>query len=119
MNSYIWPRFHNTIVVEFQNFLKMKPLRLAIMIFEGYKMDKSFELKSDRIRALLAAVKDIAPPGHPKPIPIDKASQLHRELFERYVSDLRRAKEEAEEWLEGIVTTLMERTRGDRERAIK
>ena len=81
--------------------------------------NQPFEFKSDRIQALLTAVKDVAPSGHPRPISKERATKAHRELFDRYLSDLRLAKQQAEEWWDGRITVLMECTRVDRNQVVK
>lgn len=52
---------------------------------------------------LVAAVRDIAPPDHPAPRSYDAATPEQQALFERYVRELRVAKEAADAWWEGLV----------------
>jgi hypothetical protein len=68
------------------------------------------EADKQSVDRLLAAVRDVAPPGHPKPLAIASAPESHRRAFEQYVAELRRAKAEADERWNGIVEGIIERT---------
>lgn len=52
---------------------------------------------------LVAATRDIAPPDHPAPRAHAAATAEQRALFERYVTELRAAKEAADAWWDGLV----------------
>jgi len=82
----------------------------------GMKKEQSHK---HRALALLSAVGDIAPPGHPSPIPIERANSTYRAIFRRYVSEMRRSKKAAEDWWDAIVETETERNRGGRGEALR
>ncbi len=64
-----------------------------------------------KAQALVDAIPDVAPPGHP-PHGVSKSTATsHRALFDRYVKALRKAKAEAEEWREDIIGAA--RSRGE------
>jgi hypothetical protein len=82
-------------------------------------MTRSNEDPKDRIALMLAAIADVAPPGHPLPRGIDRASEKHRRLFEEYLPALERSRHKAEARWNGLVLGLMERTGKTRERALR
>lgn len=68
-----------------------------------------------RADALRAAVRDVAPPGHPPPGRSRSAAGGHRALFDRYVRELRKARDEAEQWKADIVAAARGRGASARE----
>jgi hypothetical protein len=82
-------------------------------------MNSRNESRLERAALLLAAIKDIAPPGHPQPIPLAEASRQFRESFEQYLVELRRSNGRAEQWFNGLVMGIMERTGKSRDEAIR
>jgi hypothetical protein len=77
--------------------------------------------EADRLRvdALLAAVRDIAPAGHPAPVSIGEAGESYRKAFEQYVADLGRARAAGEAWIKGRVDVIVEGTAQSREEALR
>ncbi|SRR6266496_212625 len=70
-----------------------------------------------RASALLNAVADVSPPGHPLPVEKSAASAQYRKLFDLYVRRLRTAKDEAESWWGDIIKTDTKKMRGDKSQA--
>lgn len=68
----------------------------------------------ERVSALLAAVKDVAPADHPRKS--GKGSAAHRTMFTRYCKDLAEAKEHAEDWFQALIDVAEDET-GDAELA--
>ena len=70
-----------------------------------------------RIDALMQAARDFisgaAPPSAAQPL-----TSMHAELFVHYVQDLRRAKDQAQDWWEDVVATEQTRTH-DRSHALR
>jgi hypothetical protein len=64
-----------------------------------------------KAQALVDAVRDVAPPGHPPAGRSKPAAGSHRALFDRYVKALRKAKAEADDWRDGIIKAA--RARGE------
>ena len=62
-----------------------------------------------KAKALVDAVRDVAPPDHPPAGRGRAASPGHRTLFDRYVKGLRKAKAEADDWRKGILEASQER----------
>jgi len=62
-----------------------------------------------KAQALVDAIPDVAPPGHPPHGRSKSTATSHQALFDRYVKALRKAKAEAEEWREDIISAARER----------
>src|SRR6185369_7523557 len=68
----------------------------------------------ERASALLRAVADIAPPGHPPSIEKAAVEEPHKKLFHLYVREMRAAQDKAQRWWSDVVKTDTKRMRGDK-----
>lgn len=77
------------------------------------------ERKSDwieRATELQRAIQDVAPTDHPRTGSV--GSSRHYALFDQYLTELREAKELAEDWWEALIDAEEEDRTGDRDQAI-
>ncbi len=70
-----------------------------------------------RVGAMLDAIQDVAPQGHPPRG--GPGSAPHRGLFRQYVEALRQAKILADAWWQALIDTEEEDRTGDREQAVE
>jgi hypothetical protein len=72
-----------------------------------------------QIALKMAAVADIAPPGHPAPIPRSVALPVHKRWFDEYVRAASRAAARAQTRWNGLIEGVIERGGVDRDRALR
>ena len=71
-------------------------------------MERPHDSPQERMRLMIAAIRDVAPPGHPAPVGLTGGSPRHKRLFDEYVAALRHVRQRAEERWSGLVEGIME-----------